>query len=368
MSKNIQIDTKTLITFWLMLLVITLAFLFVQQAWTGLLLVGAGLFMAVAIWPLVKKLNAKLGKKKDHFGISAGLVVGGIVIVLISALFAVGPAVVTETSKFVSNAPEQIQRTISSWDGLDDFGKVFGIQDAKGQIIELIKQTSNSFLNSFPQTLFASIGVVASVLTGMIIVVVLTILFLTQGPAVLDSLWKKVDSRGGENVEEYKRIAGKLAGVISKYVTGQVFVAVIDGIVTGTAVFILSAIFGISPGLALPMGMVAMIFYLIPMFGPFITAAVVSLVLFVSAPFAGIIFLVFYIVFEQIENNVVSPRVQGNSLSLPPLIILASVVIGVYMCGLIGAIVSIPIAGCVKVLIDEYPTIKAIKNKAEKTA
>lgn len=362
MSKNIQIDTKTLVRFWVILLVLFLAIFFIGRALTGLLLVSAALFLAIAIWPLVKKLNKTLGKKKDHLGISVGAVVGGVVIVLVFALMVIGPVVVTETSKFVSTAPDQIQKTISGWDGINSFGRIFGMDNAKEQIVSALKQMSSDFLASFPQTLFASIGTVANVLTGLIIVVVLTVLFLTQGPMLLESFWQKVGSRDSKNLSEYRRISGKLATVISRYVTGQVFVAIIDGVVAGLAVFVLSLIFGFSSGLAFPMGMIAMIFYLIPMFGPIITAIVVSTLLFFSAPFAGLSFLIFYIIFEQVENNVVSPRVQGNSMDLPPLIILIAVVIGMYMFGLIGAIISIPIAGCIKVLVSEFPNIKAIRS------
>ena len=229
-----------------------------------------------------------------------------------------------------------------------------------------IKETANSFMSSLPQTVFASIGTVANFLTGLILVIVLTILFLTQGPSLLESFWHKVGAKSDNGVGEYRRISGKLANVVSRYVTGQVTVAILDGIVVGLVVFILSIIFGFSSGLAFPMGVLAMIFYLIPMFGPIITTALVSLILFFSAPFAGLSFLIFYIVYEQIVSNVISPRVQGNSLALKPLIILISIVIGMYMFGLVGAIISIPIAGCIKVLIDEYPTIRAINNGAEK--
>ena len=64
----------------------------------------------------------------------------------------------------------------------------------------------------------------------------------------------------------------------------------------------------------------------------------------------------------QVENNVISPKIQANSLELPSLVILMAVTIGMYMFGLAGAIISIPVAGIVKVLIDEYPAIKALEQ------
>ena len=108
------------------------------------------------------------------------------------------------------------------------------------------------------------------------------------------------------------------------------------------------------------MGLIAAIFYLIPMFGQIISTVLVSLLLFFSSPAAALTFAIAYIIYAQIENNAIAPKIQGDALNLPAVVILASITIGMYMFGLLGAIIAIPIAGCVKVLIEEYPNIKAI--------
>ena len=59
----------------------------------------------------------------------------------------------------------------------------------------------------------------------------------------------------------------------------------------------------------------------------------------------------------------IAPKVQGTALKLPPIAILIAITIGTYMFGLIGAIIAIPIAGCIKVLIDEYPKIRELREK-----
>ena len=110
------------------------------------------------------------------------------------------------------------------------------------------------------------------------------------------------------------------------------------------------------------MALIAAIFYLIPMFGPLITAIIVSLITFISAPAAGLIFLVVYVIYEQIENNLIAPKIQGDALDLPSVVVLIAVTIGIYMFGLLGAIISIPIAGIIKVLVDEYPNIRALRE------
>ena len=90
------------------------------------------------------------------------------------------------------------------------------------------------------------------------------------------------------------------------------------------------------------------------MFGSFIGGAIVALLLGFNVLWAGIAFLIYTIVYLQIESNIISPKIQGKGMQLPALVILSAVTIGVYTFGLAGAIISIPIAGCIKVLLEEY--------------
>ena len=62
------------------------------------------------------------------------------------------------------------------------------------------------------------------------------------------------------------------------------------------------------------------------------------------------------------ENNVIAPKIQGDALNLPAVAILVAIVIGMYMFGLLGAIIAVPVAGCIRVLVDEYPNIKAARR------
>ena len=88
----------------------------------------------------------------------------------------------------------------------------------------------------------------------------------------------------------------------------------------------------------------------------------VTILLFFSNPAAALVFAIVYIIYAQIENNIISPKIQGDALNLQPVVILCAITIGMYMFGLLGAIIAIPIAGCIRVLVDEYPNIKAARE------
>lgn len=360
MSKTVDVDTKTFVRFWLIVAVLAIAAVLLAQASTGLIIVGIAIFIAIAVRPLVLKVEKVIGKERH--ALASGLTVGGLVLIVGTALAIVGPTVVSETTTFLKDAPNMLQQENSSWDTIDEIGKFFGIEDAHAQIVSNLRDFSSYLLNGFKTNFLSSVGAVGSFLAGLVLTVIIAILWLIQGPEIMDKLWQKIASKNDKVSKVSRRIVSRMSDVIAKYVGGQTLVALLDGLVTWTIVFILSLIFGFSSGLAFPMALIAAIFYLIPMFGPLITAVVVSLITFISAPIAGLIFLITYVVYEQIENNVIAPKIQGNALDLPSVIILIAVTIGIYMFGLLGAIISIPIAGMIKVLIDEYPNIRALRE------
>ena len=152
-----------------------------------------------------------------------------------------------------------------------------------------------------------------------------------------------------KNTKRAQRVVSRLAETVSTYVSSAVTVALINAACTTISVFIICLIFGIAPGLAFPFGLITGVFCLIPMFGSFIGGAIVALLLGFNVMWAGIVFIIYTIIYLQIESNIISPKIQGKGMNLPALVILSAVTIGVYTFGLVGAIISIPIAGCIKV-------------------
>ena len=368
MSKVIETDLRTFIKFWLVPLGIGLVILFLYSAKTGLIIVGASVFLALALKPLVRKVNdfftRHFGSGKKHQTLSAVLAYLIVVIVIGGILAVIGPVVVNETSKFVQNFPETFEHTFGGWDGINEFGKNFGIQDLHSEITNAVTSLSNNILGFLGNNLISGVSNVADVVMKIALVLVLTLLLLLEGPAIMDALWHSLSSPEEDRkpVAVAKRVITRMANVISTYVSRQVIVAVIDGCASGLIVFLVSLFTDVQSSLAIPMGMITMLFYLIPMFGQFIGGTLVTVILFFSSPLAAIIFMIAYILYSQIENNVIAPKIQGNALNLPAVAILIAIVIGMYMFGLLGAIVSVPIAGCIRVLIDEYPNIKAARR------
>ena len=369
MTRKIEADWNTIVRFWLVPLIIAGVLFLLYNAATGLIIIGASIFLALALKPLVRGVNnifTKIfGGNKKHQTISV-VFAYLIVIAVIGAIVAVvGPVVVNETSKFVQNFPETFEKTVGGWEGVNNFGKSIGVDDLHMEITNALDELPKTILGSLGSNLMSGVSGVADIIMKIVLVLVLTLLMLLEGPTMLETMWKNVGARKEKKryVNALQRLIVRMANVVSTYVSRQVMVAILDGCATIIIVFVLSLILGFSPNLAIPMGMITMLFYLIPMFGQFIGGTLVTVLLFFSNPLAAGIFAVIYILYSQIENNLISPKIQGNALNLQPLIILCAVVIGMYMFGLFGAIIAIPIAGCIRVIIEEIPNLRAAREQ-----
>ena len=351
-TTKVQIDTKTFIRFWLVILGFLAVGYLIVKASAGLLIIGCALFFALAIKPLVNRLaNLFPGKSRNlpiavAYIIVVGFICGFVAIVV--------PTIFSETSKFASNLPNVIDGATNNLTFIDDIGNALHINNFREQAIKAAGDVSKNFVNldNVGTTLTNSITAVGSGLATIILALVLAFFMLTEGPRIMKKFWNSFS--GDRSARKAEHVIYRLSQTISTYVSSAITVALINACATMIAVFIISLIFGLNPGLALPFGLITGVFSLIPMFGSFIGGAIVAILLAFSQVGAGITFIIYTIVYLQIESNIISPKVQGKGMNLPALAILSAVTIGVYTFGLLGAIISIPIAGCIRVLIEEY--------------
>lgn len=364
MSRTIEVETKTFVRFWLVILGFGLAALFIWKALGAIVIIGVALLLTIAIQPLARKID-KLAKKQQGSA-SSSIIAYAIVIAVLGIVLAVaGPVVIEQTTQFVQQLPSTFEHTFGGWDGINDFGQTIGIDNLQEEINIALQKFSSGFVSNLGNALVMSVSTIASVITNVILTIVLTLFFALEGSTIVEGFWDMLEGhRKSKTIRAYKRLAGRMTDAISTYFSHQVMVAVLDGCVVTIAVLFLALVCNLPGSLALPMGLLAMVFYLIPMFGPIISCGLITIILLFSSPIAAIIFLVFYIIYAQVENNVIAPKIQGNALNLPATMILVAIIIGMNVFGLIGAIIAIPIAGCIKVFFEELPSIQ----EAEKTA
>lgn len=368
MKVRIEIDTKTFVRFWMVVIGFVLAFLAIYLAREALLIIGTALFIALALNRPVKSIATALPGKSRLGG--TALAFASLIVLISAVVWFIIPPVVQQTAKLAESLPLVVDQVNEQWVGLADFIDRNGLRDQVDQAVDSIKAQASSWATSVGQNILSGVGSLASFLVSLFLVIVLSFLMLLEGPSWMQRIWDVYLDK--EKMRHHKSLANKVYAVVTGYISGQLAVSGTGALLAGLCVFVLSLIFGdVEANLAMPTILITFLLSLIPMFGATLSGAIVGILLLLSSPTAAIIYIIYFIIYQQIENNFISPTIQAKQVELSALTVLVSVTIGLYLAGLIGGVIAIPIAGTVKVFVDDYlekrrkSTIKQSKSLAQ---
>jgi len=347
---RIEIDTRTFIRFWLVVIGFLVAILMIWVARSSLMLLAIALFLALALNPPVSQLAKRLpGKSRVGATAIAYLIV---VVLLGGFLILVVPPVIQESARFAQQVPTFIDEASRQRGGVEQFLHQYGLDDQVNAAIANAKQSATQIAQNIGNLLVNGAGVLLGGLVSTVLVLVLAFFMLIEGPDWLNKLWGLYEDP--ERLDRHRKLVYRMYRIVTGYVNGQIFIATIASSAALVVMLILCSIFGLSLGLPLPLAVIVFICGMIPMIGATLSALIVTLVLLFSNVTAAIIFLVYFIIYQQIENNFISPTVQARSVELSALGILSAILIGVSLFGLVGGVLAIPVAGCLRVLLLHY--------------
>jgi len=351
MKTKIDIDTRTFVRFWLVVFGIGLVALLLYKAQAALIILGISLFLALALNAPVSLLSRKLpGKSRVGATAIAYIVVIGLLGAIITLVI---PAMVQQTAKFAQNVPTIVDGATSQWSALNHFVDQYNLQPQVDSAMESVKNTATNWAGDVGQNVIKGIGSFFSFMAALILVLVLTFLMLIEGPLWMERIWKLYPDQG--KMKKHRRVAGRMYGIVGGYVTGQLTVSSIGATCAGLFVFILSLfIHDVPSSLAMPTAAITFVLSLIPMFGATIGGIIIALLLALNSIPAAVIYAIYFVVYQQIENNFIAPHIQAKRIDLSALMVLAAVTVGLYMFGVVGGIIAIPIAGCIRILVEEY--------------
>jgi len=363
MKVKIEIDTRTFVRFWLVVIGFAFVILAIYSARTALIILGTAFFLALALNKPVSYLASHLPGKSRVAGTATAYVL--VVAILGAFAFLVVPPIVEQTARFAATVPGTVNKLAEQSQGASEFIDQYHIRPQVDQAVESIKNNTASWVTNAGQNIVSGVGSVFSTFAAILLVLVLSFLMLVEGPVWLKRIWGIYNDE--ERMESHRALTQRMYNVVTGYVTGQLTVSAIGSTLAGLTVFIMSFFLNVPANLALPTVAIAFILSLIPMFGATIGGLIISLLLALNDLPAGIIFAVYFVIYQQIENNFISPTIQSRKVELSALAVLASVTIGLYVFGIAGGIISIPVAGCLKVLLEDYlAKAKINRIKSEK--
>ena len=350
MKTRIDIDTNTFVRFWLVLIGFALALLAIYSARTALIMLAVAFFFALALNIPVNYLARHLPGRSRLMATAVAYV--AIIVALASFILLAVPPIIEQTAKFAQTLPSLTEQTVNQWKGLGGFIDQYNLQPQIDKVISSIQDSASGWATDAGSNIVKGAGSVLSFGTSTFFVIVLTFLMLVEGPLWLERIWGLYNDP--VLMKRHRKLAYQMYRVVTGYVSGQLLIAAIGGTLSGVAVFILSLFFHMPSNLALTTVALTFTISLVPMFGATIAGLLVALLLALTNVPAAIIYITYFFIYQQIENNFVSPVIQSKRLELSALTVLVAVTIGLYVFGILGGLISIPIAGSIKVLLEDY--------------
>lgn len=350
MKVSIDSSTQTFVRFWLVPVGLLVAGMAVYSARTALIILGTALFLALALNAPVSRLAKVLPGNSRGLSTAIAYIV---VIALIGAFaFLAVPPIIEQTAKFIQTIPQLVDTARAQSQGFNTLIDKYNLHTQVDQATASIQKNASGWASSLGGNVVSGIGSLLGVFTATILVLVLSFLMLIEGPGLMRKFWGLYTNPDRRDL--HHSVVHRMHAVVSGYVTGQLTVSGLGAFSAGLTVFALSFFFTIPSNLAVPAAAITFILSLIPMFGATIGGVLITSLLAFNDIRAAIVYIIFFVLYQQIENNFISPAIQSKRLELSALTILASVTIGLYLFGVAGGIISIPIAGCLKVLLDTY--------------
>ena len=305
---------------------------------TVLTLVVVAFFLALTLNPLVEFLT-RHGLRR---GAAITVVFAGVVGVFTLLGLVVVPPVITQGSDLAQKAPDYLEQVLSS-NFVTDLDRHYGVVD-KIQA-EFNKRISDG--NFISQVFGGVLGVGAAVIGGIFqtfTVLVLTLFLLASLPRVKQGAYAIVPASRRPRVislsEEIMRRTGS-------YAIGQVAVATINAVCSWVMMMIVGIPY--AAVLAVAVGFLG----LIPMVGATIGASLVCLVAVFDEPKKAVIALIYYVVYQQLENYVVAPKIMQRTVSVPGAVTVVAALAGGTLLGVLGALLAIPVAAGLLLLYED---------------
>ncbi len=301
-------------------------------------LLVVALFLALALEPVVEWL----GRRGIRRGGAIGLVFLAVVAVFVGFGFMVVPILIDQGAQLATTIPQYFQQVQSS-DWFTDLDRRY---DLVGRVTEELEQrvadgqTMSAIAGGVLGAGQALLGGVFSALT----VLILTLYFLASMRTLRSTTYDLVPSSRRERVQ---LLGDEISRRIGGYVMGQLAIATLNGILSYVMMLVLDIPY--PAVLAIAVGLVG----LIPLVGATIGAVlVVAVALFISLPTALIV-LVYYLVYQQVENYVIAPKIMARTVSVPGGLAIVAALTGGSLLGALGALIAIPIAAGILLVVQE---------------
>lgn len=336
---TVSFDQSTVVVTTLVVVGVLILVEFLHDLMPVLTLVVVAGFLAITLNPAVSKITHHLPSKNRGLATGAAFVTVVTFIVLFFTLTL--PPIAKQFSQFAADLPA----TVETFKAQDNFASnLVNRYDLDTEISNTAKDIATRAAG-VDGGLRGAISKATTAIINIIAVLIMTFMMVVEGPNILKRAEKFIDP---SKLAKRRRLLKQMYEVIIGYVNGQLIIAVIAAAVALVVMVVLRV-----PN-ALAMAGIVALFGLVPLIGATLAAAIVVIATLLVSVKLAIVMAVFFVIYQQIENATIQPYIQGKKSSLSALTVFIVALIGVNIAGIFGAFIAIPIAGCLKILVDDY--------------
>ena len=298
------------------------------------------IFLTVALSGPVNWLDQRMRR-----GFAIALVYLGLLAVPLMLAALIVPPLVNEASDLAGNAPDyarDVTEFVQDNERLreinEDYDVTQKLEEEAGKLPGKIGGAAGTLRD-------VGIGIVNSVF-ALVTILVLTAFLLGSGRQWAD---RAIELQPPERAARLRRVRERVAKAVGNYMAGALGIAAIAGVSSYIVMLILGVPF------RAPLAVLVGFFSLIPLIGATIAAVIVGVVsLFTNFPTATIVWAIWSILYQQLENHVIQPQVQKRAVDVHPFIVLVAVLFGATLLGVLGAIIAIPVAASIQIAVREW--------------
>ncbi len=321
-----------------------LAYHFIGRVTHILTLIFIAGFLGLALNPVVSSVSKRLHVKSRVRATAVAYL--GVVIILGSFFTFIIPPLVTQTRDFIREVPATVENFQHRDSGLARTARRYHIDEKLTQGARNFTSRYGNFGSAILDTSRRILEVVASFFA----VLVLTFMMLVEGPSWVNLY---LGTLADDQKKRQSRILGRMYKAVSGFVNGQVILAVIAGFFAFVTLEIASRVIGVSIN-ALALAGIVTVFGVIPLFGNPIAASLVILVSLLNSISLGLVMAIYFVIYFFLESHTFQPYLQSKLNELTPLLVFVAALIGVGFGGILGAIIAIPAASALKILLEDH--------------
>jgi predicted PurR-regulated permease PerM len=302
------------------------------------ILILIALFLATGLNPAVEAL-----RRRNMSRVTAVTIIfTSVIAFVIFFALVVAPPVITQGTQLINKAPTLLA-DLTNNATINKLNEQYGIIDTLQTKLKSVTSDGTLLISAFGGV----IGVGKSVLSGFftfLTILVLTLYFITSLPQAVDLGLSLVPASRRARVGH---LTNAIIARVGSFVGSQIVIAAMASVF----VFLLSLVLGLPSPIAI--GMIVLVCGLIPLVGHFLGCGIVTIIALTQSIAIGVIAFVAYVVYVQVENYVVTPRIMKRTLAVPGAVTIISALIGSSLLGLVGGLLAVPVAASIILILDE---------------